>query len=241
MQATADELDALLEVQQMDLDVIRLTKEFEELPQRTMILEARKNAEALEGKLAKIEALGKETRKKIVRITDEDASLQKKENGVQAAIEAAGNDFRNAEARTKELDGIFKRRGELAANLEEAQAESKKISDLEAQVRSALEEVGNREAQATESFKQQGTEIQNAIAQEKARREHVLSRVSAPLASLYEKTAQRFTTVSLSHLEGSKCSVCRAKIDGGRLLDLKQEAPLSHCPSCKRLMIIREM
>lgn len=238
MQALPEEIDALLEVQRIDLDIMQLSKTLEELPQRAIILDARKNREALEAKQVKIEALKKDAKKKVARIDDEDLSLQKKENGVQAAIEAAGNDFRNAEARTKELNGIFKRRGELKDSRAEATSELLRITELEAQIATALDEVQQREEAATASFKEEGTRLTRDINAAKARHGQLLSGISADVASEYERTSERFTTVSICRLEGNQCSVCRAKIDAGRLIDLKQEAPLGRCPSCKRLMII---
>ena len=105
MQATPFDIESLLAAQQADFDIMHMTRSLEELPQREVILSCRQKREAMQQKVAKIEALKKETAKKRTRVNDEDASLQKKETGVQAAIEAAGNDYRNAEARTKELDG----------------------------------------------------------------------------------------------------------------------------------------
>ncbi len=112
MQATKLDIELLERLQKIDLEISRLEKQLEELPQRKTILEARSKIASLETKQAQILSLMKDVKKKLTRINDEDASLAKKEKGVQAAIEAASGDFRGVEARTKELDGIFKRRPE---------------------------------------------------------------------------------------------------------------------------------
>ena len=39
-------------------------------------------------------------------------------------------------------------------------------------------------------------------------------------------------------LDGNRCGACRTVIDGGRLIDLRNQAPLGMCPSCKRLLVI---
>ncbi|MFR8300535.1 MAG: C4-type zinc ribbon domain-containing protein [Gordonibacter urolithinfaciens] len=39
-------------------------------------------------------------------------------------------------------------------------------------------------------------------------------------------------------LTEGRCGVCRTVIDGGRLIDLKAEAPLGTCPHCKRLLVV---
>ena len=240
MQVTPEEIDALYDVQAIDLEISKMERQLEELPQRQLILRLRKKREAIAEKLSQVQALRKDATKKLNRINDEDASLQKKEAGVQAAIEAAGNDFRNAESRTKELDGIFRRRNELSESRESVGAELAKIKALEAQVNAALEELDASEAQATESFKSEGTALRKSIASNKAARAAVLAQVSPDVGRLYSKTSELFDTVFIGKLEGSACSVCRAKIEPGRLIAIMNETPLSTCPSCKRLLIIDE-
>lgn len=238
MQARPEEIDALYEVQQIDLDIKKLTKTFDELPQRKTIIDARSKREQIEQKKSKIESLLKDAKKQLTRINDEDASLQKKEDGVQAAIEAAGTDYRNAESRTKELNGIFKRREELAKNRSDAEAELSKVKKLDEQVDAALKELDAIEGNATESFKQEGAKLKADIATGEKKRQSILENVSDEVATLYDRTSKNFDTVFIGKLENGACGVCRAKIEHGRLIDMYHQAPLSTCPSCKRLLII---
>lgn len=238
MQVSRDDLAALLQLQQIDLEVMRQTKQLEELPQRATILAARQKREAVEAKRAQVAALRKDAAHKLTRITDEDASLAKKEAGVQAAIEAAHGDFRNAEARTKELAGIAKRRATLADDHDAAAEELAKVEGLEGQIDRMLEELNTQEQAAVESFQREGGALKSGIAQLKAQRDAVAASLPAEVASLYEKAAARSGGVAVGRLDGTRCGACRAPIDGGRLIDLKAQAPLGTCPACKRLLII---
>lgn len=238
MQVSRDDLAALLQLQQIDLEVMRQTKQLEELPQRATILAARQKREAVEAKRAQVAALRKDAAHKLTRITDEDASLAKKEAGVQAAIEAAHGDFRNAEARTKELAGIAKRRATLADDHDAAAEELAKVEGLEGQIDRMLEELNAQEQAAVESFQREGGALKSGIAQLKAQRDAVVASLPAEVASLYEKAAARSGGVAVGRLDGTRCGACRAPIDGGRLIDLKAQAPLGTCPACKRLLII---
>lgn len=238
MQATQKELDALFEIQAIDLDICKFQRELDTLPQREIIVAARKKREEIKAKHKQVEALMKDTKKKLTKINDEDASLEKKEHGVQAAIEAAGNDFRNVESRTKELDGIFRRRNTLAEDRAAATAELEKISALEAQIVAALADLDAKEDEATESYKQQGGKLQRLIAEARAQHEALVETVSPEVGDLYEQTSKLFDTIFIGSLDGNKCSVCRTKIEAGHLIRLKDEAPLSKCPSCKRMLII---
>lgn len=240
MQATPQEIDALFDVQQIDLEIARLKRELENLPQRQTILDARNKRDTVKAKRAQIELLKKDTTKKLTRINDEDMSLKKKESGVQAAIEAAGNDFRNAEVRTKELNGIFRRREELKEGRDKEEAQLAKIKELEEQVERALAEIEETEQQATKSFKSQGGSLKRAITKSQKARNAVMADVSPEVSDFYSKVASRFDTVAIARLEGSTCSVCRTKIEQGHVLDLRNQAPLAICPSCRRVLVITE-
>ncbi len=108
MKATHEDLSGLIRLQQTDLDALKQKKALDELPQRKVILNARQKRAVIEEKLARVAELRKEAESRLTRIEVEDGSLAEKADGVQAAIAEAQGDYRNVEARTKELDGIAK-------------------------------------------------------------------------------------------------------------------------------------
>lgn len=238
MEATREDIENLFEMQRIDLEMKRLNKELDGLPQRAIIVAARDKKAALSAQAEKVSDLKRATTRKLTRIDDEDASLAKKEAGVQAAIDAAHGDFRNVEARTKELAGIVRRRGTIAEDRAAVAAELDKINGMESQVVAALESLGAKEQEAIESFQKQGGDLKLAVAKLEAQRNQVKSRIDEDLASAYERVAARSGGVAIGSLDGSRCGVCRVTIDGGRLIDLRSQAPLGTCPSCKRLLII---
>lgn len=238
MQATPAEIDALLRLQQIDFDILQQNKQLTELPQRKVIVEARKKREAIAAKYDQVRTLEKDTKRKLVRIDDEDASLQKKENGVQAAINAAQGDYRNVEARSKELAGIEKRRFTLKEERAGIQAEADKIAALKNRIELGLEELEAEEGKATEEFREIGGVLKNEIAALTKERDKVAETIDADLMKIYDKTVARSGGVAVGRLVGSRCGVCRAPIEGGRLIDLRAKAPIGVCPACKRLLII---
>lgn len=238
MEARHEDVTALLHVQQIDLDIMRQKKQLDELPQRALILEARKKRAAIKEKQEKVDVLKKDIIKRLTRISDEDASLAKKEAGTQAAIDAAQGDYRNVAARTKELAGIAKRREEIAADRAKVDAELEKVGGLEAQVRRALEEIDAAEARAIESFQKEGGALKMGIAQMEAKRAALAAEMDPQILKLYEKTAARTGGVAVGVLNGTQCGVCRMSLEGGRLIELKSQAPLGVCPACKRLLIV---
>ncbi len=240
MQATSQDINCLQRLQQIDLDISRLNKQFEELPQRGIILEVREKKASLEAKQTQIAALLRDVNKKLTRATDEDASLSKKEKGVQAAIEAAGDDFRGVEARSKELDGIFKRRATLKDEIESIEQERMKVEDLASKVKAALLSTDKTEQEAVASFRAEGGSIKNDLSNLEKERQDTLDLLSDEVQSAYSKASAHVGSVTVGYLQANKCGVCRTTIESGHLIALKSEAPLGTCPSCGRLLIIEE-
>lgn len=238
MDATREDIEGLFELQRIDLEIMRLTKELDELPQRAIIMAARDKKAEIQAKGEKVAELKRATMKRVTRIDDEDASLAKKEAGVQAAIDAAHGDFRNVEARTKELAGIVRRRGTIAEDRAAIQAELDKIGAMEAQIALAVEEISAKEQQAIDSFQKQGGELKLAIAKLEAARGPVEAKVDDDLARAYDRIVARSGGVAIGVLDDSRCGVCRMPIESGRLIDLRSQAPLGSCPACKRLLVI---
>jgi hypothetical protein len=238
MQASQQDLAALLEIQQLDLNIMNLTKQLEALPQRKTILDARSRRQEIKAKQVKILSMKQQCAKKVRSREDEISSLKKKEHGIQAAIEAAGNDFRNVEMRAKELDGICRRLQAVEDELSQLREKLAQIEEVELKAKTALDEVSATEEAATEAFKAKGSELRIKIVGMERQKAALVEAVEPQIVRLYNHTAERQGGVAVGKLEGARCGICRTPIDSGHLADLRAEAPLGKCPVCHRLLII---
>ena len=228
----------LLNLQHVDMELLRAQKKLAELPQRQAILALREKMASIKEKYEKVAALKKEAEHKLTLVSDEDARLAEKQRATQAAIDEARGDYRSIEARTKELNGFAKRRATLEGELDKLGAELDKITQLETQVKRAYDDVARQEATQVASFQQEGGALKNAIARMEAQRKAVSAEVPATLLGEYERAAKRGGGIGISRLSEGRCGACRSVIDGGRLIELKNQAPLGTCPHCKRLLVV---
>lgn len=238
MQATTEELQALVQVQDIDLELRRIAKQLEDLPQRAAILEARKKRAAIQTKQEQVSALQKEAAQKLSRAADEDARLAEKQRAVQEAIDAAGGDYRNLESRTKELNGFAKRRAALEVELDTLGAEAAKIDGVAKQIETALAAIERVEREAIASFQQEGGALKSEEARLSTERARIAEQLSPELLALYKKTAARAGGVAVALFSQAKCGACRMPMEAGHLSEIKKNAPLATCPHCKRLLII---
>lgn len=238
MQATADDLTNLLRMQQIDLDLMKAKKKLEELPQRATILAARQKKRTIEQKRDQVAEMRARAEGMAAKLEAEDAELAEKQRRVQEAIDGSLGNYRNVEAHTKELNGFAKRRNALEVELTRLGEELAKIEGVQSQVSQALAEVDKQEAAAIVSFQREGGALQAEIARMSADREGMSAELSPELRDTYNRTASRTGGVAVGLLTEGRCGVCRTVIDGGRLIDLKAEAPLGTCPHCKRLLVV---
>lgn len=239
MQATPEQLSILMKLQQTDLALLKTRKQFDGLPQREQIRQARDAREQVLKKQEQVGRLRSAAEEQVAKFEREDAALVEKQHQIQRQIDEARGDFRNVESRTKELNGIAKRRAKLEEELMAKAEELEKIEGVAAQVKQALSAVEQQEQAATASFQKEGGALKAALAQLQAVQAELISALPEELCSRYEKTAKRCGGVALAVLNGESCGACRMPIEHGKLVEIKREAPLSTCPHCKRMLVIQ--
>ena len=240
MQARLEDVSALLKLQQADLDGLHARKKLEALPQRVKIAELRAKKNQVADKKAQVDELHATAEGEVAAIESEDAKLAEKQRSVQAEIDEVRGDYRSVETRTKELNGISKRRVTLEEQLGVASEKLAKIEALQTQVASALEKLNREEAAEVASYREEGGGLQRAMAEAEAQHEKIVAGLPADLVSLYDKTAARCGGVAIGVLNGTKCGVCRSEIPHERLIEIRKSAPLSTCPACHRLLVVTE-
>ncbi len=240
MECSAENLELLEELNALDFTILNLQRTFDTLPQRQAILKARQTLADLRSRKTGADELVAKAKAKVDKAVAEDESLAQKEAEIQALLNDKATGYRDVEARTKELAGIAKRRETINHQLIGYRAELAKVQAVADKVSAAVAQIEAGEAAQVADFKAQGTDLMAKIANAKADRAKFAPNLPADLLQMYEKTAQRCGGVGLAHLDGHACSVCRASIDEAHLYQLRYEAPLSACPHCKRLMIVKK-
>lgn len=238
MQAQLQELEALLEIQKIDLEVMQAKKKRVELPQRIEAMRLRKKRSEIQAKLDQVYELQKKANNERTMVEDEDRLLAEKQERAQELIDAAGSDYRAVESHSREMSGASKRRDTLAAKMAEIDAQLAKINDVRSQLEGAIASSEASEAKLRADFEGEDAALVERIRELTAQRDKLAATVDDDLIRLYEKTAAKAGGVGIGKLDESTCGVCRTGIDGGRLIELQAAAPLGVCPNCKRLLVV---
>ena len=238
MQAELNDLELLMEMQQLDLTIMRIKKTRIELPQRIKVMMLKKKRAEIQEKLGQVLEIHKKANAEKTIVEDEDRALAEKQARAQELIDAAGSDYRKVESHSREMAGAARRREALSGRIEDANAQLAKIDGIRKQLEDAIAASEAEEEKLRASFEVEDKALADEARSCNARRSEIVDQLPESLVKLYEKTAARVGGVAIGRLDGECCGVCRTPIEGGRLIDLKASAPLGTCPNCKRLLIV---
>ena len=228
----------MLEMQSVDLEIMQAKKKRAELPQRIKVMVLRKKRAEIEGKLEQVLALQEKAESEFRVLEDEDTQLAEKQQRAQEIIDASGSDYRKVESHSKEMAGTAKRRETLSELMLAKSAELDKIKAVHKQIHDAIAASQAEEDRIRASFEAEDKGLVNTVSELTARHDELAGTLPAKLADLYQRTAAKSGGVAVGRLVEGQCGVCRAQIDGGRLIELQAQAPLGVCPNCKRLLVI---
>lgn len=233
-----DQVDALLELQDLDLEILRAKKRLDELPEKHAILEVR-------AKQREVAALGQRAGLVVHKLEselkahqDEISMLAEKIAGEQAKVMAT-TDHRQIQSLTREMDGLKRRSDkiemesmQLMERIDKAKAQADKVDE-------ALAGLKVKDDALVKRFQEVGGELKREIAAEESRRATLAKVVASDLLGRYETTRESRGGVGVGRLEGNACSACRMELPMERLAELKAGPEVGVCPQCRRLIVVR--
>lgn len=240
MNATEQDIAILRKLQEVDRTILSAKKEFEALPHRQAILEVRTKKEEILKKKVQVQDMLDDAEGNLAALVQEDEQLSEKQDEITETLTEVQGDYRAVTAHTRELDGVRKRREKVALELTRVEEQVNKINPVMKQVMQGLVALEAKEKELIESFQQTGGALRAAIVEGEKGRTELADELDPALLKVYEQTSERCGGVALADLKGNACGACRNTFDHGRLAKIKSEAPLSTCPSCRRILIVEE-
>lgn len=240
MNATEQDISILRKLQEADRKVLSAKKEFQNLPHREAILEVRTKKDDILKKKVQVQDMLDNEESKLTALVQEDEQLAIKQEEITAELAEVQGDYRAVTSKTRELDGVRKRREKVALELSRVEEQVNKINPVMKQVMTALTTMEEKEKQLVESFQKTGGSLRAVIAEGEKVRTELASMVDPALLKVYEQTLERCGGVALADLVNDSCGACRSSFDSSRMSKIRSEAPIATCPSCHRLLIVED-
>ena len=240
MHATKQQIEALEGLQELDRAAMQAKHELENMPHKQQVLDGRSKRKELQAKLDQVADMLSSEKAELQKLADEDERLQQSQDETQQSIQDSQDDYRRVTSLTRNLQGMAKRRETLEFLMGKAReriAEISKVHDAATQGIAALDK---REAGIVAAHNERSAQLAAAMKAAAEKRAQLASCVPEDIMQAYSEALSRCKGVGLGRLESGRCSACRTPIDNDRMLQVRQEAPLATCPSCKRLLIVPE-
>jgi predicted nucleic acid-binding Zn-ribbon protein len=233
------EAQALLALQEIDIEELRAERRLEELPEKRAILEVRHKQREIEELQGKADMLVNKLNAELKAHQDEISTLTEKIAGEQKKLDET-SDHRQVQALTREMDGLRRRRDKIEMESLTLMERIEKAAGQVAKVHEALAQLATKEQAIIAKFQERGAEVQAEIATLKAKRDAAARHISASTLERYEQIRQSKGGVAVGRLTGDTCSACRMSLPAERVAALCAGPDIGTCTECRRLLVVRE-
>jgi len=230
---------ALLELQDVDLEILRTEKRLDEMPEKRSILETRKKTREVTELRAKAEVLVSRLAAAVSKHEDECSMISTKMDDEQAKL-MGGNVTNPKEVVniTREMDALRRRKDKLEMEEIELMERVEKAKGQVGKVDAALGQLAAKEAALTEQYKAKGSEMMVQIDTLKKRREVLAAALEPKTLASYESIRASKGGVGAGRLDGVMCTACRMDLPAERVAELRGGPPIAICPQCHRLIVV---
>jgi predicted nucleic acid-binding Zn-ribbon protein len=228
----------LLELQAIDVDILRATKRLDELPEKRAILETRAKQREVGSMREKAQMLVTKLDSEIKARQDEISMLSEKIAAEQVKVMET-SDHRAVQSITREMDGLKRRVDKLEMETLQYMERAEKARAQVATIDDALAKIAVRESELIERFRAVGGAVQDEIAALSARRTATAAQISPALLTRYDQAREAKGGVGVGRLVDGACTACRMGLPAARVSELLSGPDVGVCPECKRLIVVR--
>ena len=226
----------LMQLQNIDLKLLKLTSNLASLPQAQKIKNAQLAKKKIASQLKQVLGVKKDVEIDISDLNEQRAHYVLKTEEVSAAVETATNhrairDFdQQLSSLAKNIEKCDFKLAEKAKELEKCKKAYQAAQDLQVKLMRECESL-------SESLEIDSTALQAEIIELSKSREELAVQISAETLERYEVARKRFKGLAVEHLVGNVPSVCRVKLQPSSFYDLQHGTEIAECPYCHRMLI----
>lgn len=229
--------EALVRLQELDLELIRQKRLLENLPQRASLEKIRAALKKVAADHTKIVGVRKDLE---MDIADHDEDHKRVEALVSEAQDRAkGNEggYHAIKDLEGELSGYAKRLERIEFESNGLMSEYEKTERAERNASALLEKLTKQQELETASYKKEIASIKHDVDVAQGERDELVKGMDPDLFKRYLAACRRFSGIAVETLNGNKPSVCRVALQPSQYADLKHAGSIAECPYCHRILV----
>ena len=213
-----NDYEALLRLQQIDLELMRDSRRLKAMPQQKRIQAADAAKRKVAGELTKIVGQRKDAELELQDAEADHEHLMQKTDEVKAL--AQEGDYRQASSIEQQLTSLAKKMEKIEFNYKEMSDRLKRLQ---------------------KAFERDTADIMARVRQLADERKRMVAALDEDTLARYDAAAKRFGGLAVEKLEGNVPSICRVKLQPSLFSDLKHAGSITECPYCHRLLVTEEV
>ena len=212
----------LMQLQDIDLQLLKLASNLASMPQVQKIKNAQLAEKKIASQLKQVLGVKKDVEIDISDLNEQRAHYVLKTEEVSAAVETATNH--------RALRDFDQQLSSLAKNIEKCKKAYQTAQDLQVKLMKERESL-------SQSLEIDSAALRAEIVELSKSREELAVQISSDTLERYEAARKRFKGLAVEHLVGNVPSVCRVKLQPSSFHDLQHSSEIAECPYCHRMLI----
>lgn len=229
----------LLSLQDVDLKLMRIASTLEALPQRDIVAKADRATRRYRSELLKLTGQHKDIEMDIAELEERLAHYRDKTTEVQV-LAAECTTHRELTDFERQLTSLAKQVEKCEFGLVPLRKQCDEVAAQKAQCEQVLAQLAAKRTEALASFEQEASELKGQYQTLTKEREELCSQLDEQLLETYQRASKRFGGLAVEQLQGNVPSICRVTLRPSQYHDVKQNAGITECPYCHRMLIIPE-
>lgn len=226
----------LLELQNIDLELMRNQELLQSLPEITELARKRKTYLKLKSSSTKLLAQRKDIENDLEELDEQKRTCDT--DVEQARREIDMSDYKQVQQLEIDLSSIAKRLDKIEFDYKAKQELLDKATAAEEDLKARTQQLEEAIVSETKSARAHAAELQTKNDSLAKKRTHMLETLPAPVAKRYTDASAKFNGLAVEQLNGNIPSVCRTSLQASSMNDLKYAGEIAECPYCHRLLVV---
>lgn len=237
--ATAIDLQRLLDLQGEDSTIKRLEERRSSLPEAQRLSEVRAQLDELTSDVAVAEARSKEINRDFDRLEGEieigDGKIAKEE---QRLFSGAVSNPKELGALQAEVEMLKRKKSDLEDHLLEIMEEREQALAMLERLRSEQSETSSESDRLTTEVDTLTRDIEAQLEAHQTKRNEIAAEIPEDILKLYDDIRVSKGGVGVAALEGGTCQGCHTQLANKEVERLKSEGGLQRCDNCRRILVV---
>ena len=232
-----EDKEKLLKLQELDNVLLDGAEEFNNSPIAKKIEETRAKKTEIKTKRDQIDVVFKKARTEIDAVSAKDSQLASEQERVQKEIDSTNGDYKKVEAFTQKLNELAGQRKQIDKKLEDLEKNFNKIQELKSKIDTAVENLSMQEDDLNSQLEASSVQLKLSMDKATEEKKKLEPTISLDALARYKKARGIVGKITIAHNDNNSCSVCRTKFSNANSSKIEEEAPISLCPNCLRVLI----